>query len=139
NNPNGPLVQQLRSPESIAALHNVNQTLFHSVCAFTFDQDEGFCAFDRLNYPDTFGFISNILGGLGTLGSIVIDGVETIRTTPNGLTDLTVTPSFLGTQFEEINPKGSPSPLAQDLAFVLQPHHPAPPPPRPAPPNPRPH
>src|SRR5262249_8180246 len=121
NNPNGPLVQQLRSPESIAALHNVNQTLFHSVCAFTFDQDEGFCAFDRLNYPDTFGFISNILGGLGTLGGIVIDGVETIRTSPNSLHDLSVTPSFIDVQFEKINPKGSASPVAQVLGFVLQP------------------
>lgn len=36
--------QTLRDAESVAALHNINQTLFHSLCAYTFDSDEGFCA-----------------------------------------------------------------------------------------------
>jgi hypothetical protein len=77
DDPNGP--QHLRSPEAIASLQQVNQTLFHSICAFTFDQDEGYCAFDRLNNPDTFDFISAILGGLGGFGGIVLDGTQTIR------------------------------------------------------------
>ncbi|HTO06085.1 MAG TPA: hypothetical protein VMR86_03435 [Myxococcota bacterium] len=123
NDPNAPLQQHLRSPETIASLHNLNQTLFHSVCAFTFDQDEGFCAFDRLNYPDTFNFVSAILGGLGGLGGIVVDGIETIHIEPNALSDLTPQGNFKNLQFIAINPRvgGSAGQIEQDLGFNLQP------------------
>ncbi|HTO53719.1 MAG TPA: hypothetical protein VMR50_10050 [Myxococcota bacterium] len=122
NNPGAPATQHLRSPEAIASLNNVNQTLFHSICAFTFDQDEGYCAFDRLNNPDTFDFVSAIIGGLGLLGQVVTDGVDTIRTQPNGLISIGVqTESVLQYQFQAINPKGPQSLQGQDLGLNLQP------------------
>ncbi|MFI5317026.1 MAG: hypothetical protein ACHQ6T_15100, partial [Myxococcota bacterium] len=125
NNPSAPAAQHLRAPEAIASLHNVNQTLFHSICAYTFDQEQGFCAFDRLNYPDTFGFVSSILGGLGGLGAIVIDGTETIRTTPNGYDNLTAQfgTEFKLSQFQAINPNAvnAQNPISQDLGVNLQP------------------
>jgi hypothetical protein len=115
--------QHLRAPEAVASLHNVNQTLFHSICAFTFDQDEGYCAFDRLNNPDTFDFISKLLGGLGGLGAIVLDGTETIRTTPNGYETLpfSLSGDFKSFQFQVINPKGGENGIAQDLGVNMQP------------------
>ncbi len=124
NDPNNPENgrQHLRAPEAIASLHNVNQTLFHSICAYTFDQDEGYCAFDRLNNPGTFGFISNILGGLGGLGALVLDGTDTIRTQPNGYDNVgQQLGSFLETEFLAVNPKGRQDSFDQDLGLNLLP------------------
>ncbi len=125
NDPNNPENgrQHLRAPEAIAALHNVNQTLFHSVCAYTFDQDEGYCAFDRLNNPDTFGFISVILGGLGGLGSIVLDGTETIRTQPNGYDNAAqqISSDFKAVEFQAVNPIAGQDTFVQDLGLNLVP------------------
>ncbi len=113
--------QKLRAPEAIAALHNVNQTLFHSVCAFTFDQDEGYCAFDRLNNPNTFGFISNILGGLGRFGSIVLDGVDTIR--PVGSPDpfSVIDSNTLSVQWLAVNKRQPINEFGNDLGLNLVP------------------
>jgi len=120
--PDGP--QTLRSANSVAALQNVNQTLFHSLCAYTFDPDEGFCGFDRLNYPLDFGPISNILSGLGFLGGILLDSVETIqRTNLDGSTSVIQRGSsdFVGQQFLAIEPLASPNQDFQDLGVSLQP------------------
>ena len=121
--PDGP--QTLRSADAVASLQNVNQTLFHSLCAYTFDPDEGFCAFDRVNYPADFGLISNILSGVGFLGAILLDGVETIRqTNPDGSDASTVvqrgTQDFLSQQFLAIEPLASQNQDFQDLGVSLQ-------------------
>ena len=125
--------QTLRASDSVAALHNVNQTLFHSLCAYTFDSDEGYCAFDRLNYPQEFGLISNLIAGTTSIGGVVTDGVETIQvTSSDGHSSVTERGSntFLSQMFLALEPlafqgqevpgtiPGSTQPL-QDLA-VLQ-------------------
>ena len=109
----------------MAALQQVNQTLFHSICAFTFDQDEGYCAFDRLNNPDLFDYISAILGGLGSLGGAVLLGTETIHVAGSPLESISspeqLTSEFASYQFMAVNPKGSQSFTGQDLGLNLQP------------------
>ena len=116
--------QHLRAPEAIAALQQVNQTLFHSICAFTFDQDEGYCAFDRLNNPDTFDFISAILGGLGGFGGIVLDGTQTIHVAGSPLESIAspeqLTNAFQSFQFMAVNPKGAQNFTSQDLGLNLK-------------------
>ncbi len=114
--------QHLRATEAVANLQNVNQTLFHSICAYTFDADEGFCAFDRLNYPLEFGLISNIISGLGVLGSIVTDGVESIQVQdPGGHTSVTQRGSnvVLARGFLPIEPLALQSPDFQDLGLSM--------------------
>ena len=105
NDPNNPENgrQRLRAPDAVAALHNVNQTLFHSVCAFTFDQDQGYCAFDQLNNPLTFDFVSSILGGVGSLGGAVLDGVGTIRVAGSYDSAEVQNSGFLGVVFQAVN------------------------------------
>ena len=110
----------LRSPNAVAKLQNVNQTIFHSLCSYTFDPDEGYCAFDRVNDPRTFGFISQILSGLGSLGGVVLDGVETIRVEPNGVIQRE-SDFFKSTQFLAVNPLATQTGNNQDLGLVLQP------------------
>jgi hypothetical protein len=120
--PNG--AQTLRSAESVAALQNVNQTLFHSLCTYTFDPDEGFCAFDRLNYSLEFGLISNILSGLGVLGASLLESAETIQpTNPDGGPSVSQRSSndFLGQMFLAIEPLAVQSPAYQDLGISLRP------------------
>lgn len=113
-------VQQLRSPNAIAKLQNVNQTIFHSLCSYTFDPDEGYCAFDRVNDPRTFGFISEILSGAGTLGGIVLEGTESIRTLEDGVI-YRQGELFKRTQFLAISPNTPSGTNNQDLGVVLQP------------------
>jgi len=120
NPPDANGVQTLRSGDAIAALQNVNQTLFHSLCAYTYDPDEGFCAFDRVNYPLEFGFISNILSGLGVLGGVVLDGTETIRAEPNGLNQRG-SDQFKTGMFLALNPLAIQDQANQDLGVVLEP------------------
>jgi hypothetical protein len=115
-------VQHLRDSDAVARLQTVNQTIFHSICSFTFDPDEGYCAFDRLNDPRTFGFISNILGGLGSVGSIVLDGVETIRLAERDVI-FRQSPAFVAPMFQNVNP-AVPNPESeanQDVGLVLVP------------------
>jgi hypothetical protein len=115
-------VQRLRDSDAVARLATVNQTIFHSICSFTFDPDEGYCAFDRLNDPRTFDFISNILSGLGALGGVVIDGFETIRLNERDVI-YRQSPLFVSLEFAAINPS-VPNPqqdVNQDLGLVLQP------------------
>ncbi len=113
--------QHLRAPDAVAARQQVNQTLFHSVCAFTFDPDEGYCAFDRLNNPDTFDLISSaILGGLGGFGGIVLEGTQTIHSADSPL-DSIASPEQLATAFQAVNPKGAQNFTGQDLGLNLQP------------------
>jgi hypothetical protein len=120
NKPDAQGVQTLRSPNAVAKLQNVNQTVFHSLCSYTFDPDEGYCAFDRVNDPRTFGFISQILSGRSTLGGIVLDGTETIRTLADGVVYRT-SPNFRTTQFLAINPLAAQTDDNQDLGNQLQP------------------
>ncbi len=113
--------QTLRSTDAIASLQNVNQTLFHSLCAYTFDSDEGYCAFDRLNYPLEFGFISNLVAGYPTIGSVVTNGVETIvPTSPDGHTSVTQrgSPDILSTMFLAIEPMAFQAQRFQDVGFL---------------------
>ena len=122
DDPNG--AQTLRSPDSVAALQNVNQTLFHSLCAYTFDPDEGFCSFDRLNFAADFGLLSNVISGLGVLGSALLDGVETIKPT-NADGSISVvqrgSDSILSQAFLAIEPTAWQSPVYQDLGISLVP------------------
>ena len=116
--------QHLRAPEAIASLQQVNQTLFHSICSFTFDQDDGYCAFDRLNNPDTFDFISALLGGLGFFGGLVLNGTETIHTANSPLESISsaeqLTSAWQSFQFMAVNPKGGQDFTSQDLGLNLQ-------------------
>jgi len=126
NDPNSPDFgkQHLRAPDAIASLHNVNQLLFHSVCAFTFDQDEGYCAFDRLNNPDTFTAVAGLLGGYALVSAAVLQGVDGIRTTDDPFDTVGFRDgNILTDTFMSINPR-SPTVGAQasdDIGFNLQP------------------
>jgi len=125
NDPNSILVQTLRAPAAIASLQLVNQTLFHSVCSFTFNGDLGYCAFDQLNNPDTFGPISSLLGGYGLFTAAVLDGVEQLRTAANpyDTEGALLGSNLLPTQFMFVNPR-APTPNTQgnqDLGINLQP------------------
>ena len=111
-------VQQLLSPVTIASTHSANQSLFHTLCTLSFDPDEGYCAFDRLNYPAEFGLLSNALSGLGVLAGILIDGAETIRAVPNGVVQRG-SDAFKFTQFLPLNPLAPQTQADQDLG-VLQ-------------------
>ncbi len=72
------LAQPLRGGVEIAANHSVNQTLFHSICSFTFDPDSGYCAFDQTNEPTSFSALAGLISGVPLTG-VVFEGVETIR------------------------------------------------------------
>ena len=112
-------VQQIRSPNAIAKLQNINQTIFHSLCSYTFDPDEGYCAFDRVNDPDTFGFISQILPGSARWAAIVLDGTDTIRAPSDGVNQRQSV-LFLNSQFLAANPLVRRR-RHQDLGLNLQP------------------
>ncbi|MFQ5514316.1 MAG: hypothetical protein ACE5FG_07735 [Myxococcota bacterium] len=71
--------QTIRAASAVALNHSVNQTLFHSVCTFTFDPDKGFCPLDQLNHPAFFPFVSSVLVGETVIGGLAIDGVSRIR------------------------------------------------------------
>ena len=72
--------QFLRDSDAIANNHYVNQTLFHTVCAMTFDEDQGFCAFDRLTSPGQFSLIGAALSGpTSTIWDLALAGRDFIR------------------------------------------------------------
>jgi hypothetical protein len=84
--------QPLRADADIAANHLVNQTLFHTVCALTFDPDRGYCAFDQANDPDSFTAIAQILSGIQSgVQTLAAEGVDTIRFKQQGPTAVAFT------------------------------------------------
>jgi len=114
--------QRLRSTAEIAATHSVHQSLFHSLCSVSFDPDSGNCSLDRLNNPLDFGFLSNVLSGLGVLGAVLLDGVETIvPTSLDGSTSVVARAGmdFLGQQFLAIEPLAFQGGSFQDLGASL--------------------
>ncbi len=115
--------QKLRSTDSVAALQTVNQSLFHSLCAYTYDPDDGFCPLDRLNNALEFGHISSVLGGLGLPGAVLLEGVETIQEAdPDGSTSVTERGStaFLTQAFLTVEPLAEKSSSYQDLGVSLR-------------------
>jgi hypothetical protein len=76
SDPNAP--QSIRASDGIALDHYANQTLFHTICTLTFDEDTGYCALDQLTAPALTTAISQILAG-GSVGSVAIQGSRTIR------------------------------------------------------------
>jgi hypothetical protein len=83
DNPDTEVVEQcLRESDQISLNHYANQTLFHTICALTFDEDGGSCAVDQLNSASLFGAIAGIISGDPATGAVAVLGTETIRLTP---------------------------------------------------------
>jgi hypothetical protein len=68
-----------RAPEEVALHQASNQTLFHTACSLTFDQDSGGCPFDTLNNNTLLEPTALVLGG-SDLSTVAILGFDTIRT-----------------------------------------------------------
>ena len=115
-------VQHLASPSMVAANHSASQTLFHELCSATFDEDTAHCPLDALNNPSQLGFTSAILGGLGNLGSTVLDGAETIRTTASGLDNIAQASGndFKQVEFLAINPLHGQDDFEQAVGLNLE-------------------
>jgi hypothetical protein len=70
-----------RASEEVALSHSANQTLFHTLCTLTFDQDSGGCAFDTVNNSELLNPTALVLGGNAGVSQAAIQGFNTIRTT----------------------------------------------------------
>jgi hypothetical protein len=110
-------VQQIRSPSAIVSSHSANQTLFHTLCSVAFDSDTGYCALDALNDPRTLGLYSQVLSGRASLGGVLLDGLETVRT-PTTRVMPRGSPVFRQTHFLAINPLAGQTDDNQDLGNV---------------------
>jgi hypothetical protein len=112
--PNG--VQHLASTAAVAANHSANQTLFHELCTATFDEDIGDCSLDLLNDGND-PYVIPLLGGLGVLGSVELNGLETIRRSADPFKlPIAVVSEY---QVFAINPLGDQTIPAQDPGVVL--------------------
>ncbi len=112
-------VQHLASPSIVAASHSANQTLFHELCSATFDEDTAHCPVDALNGTNTFG-LQSVLGGLGGLGSLALEGTGTIRTGPLDNLGQTLGSEFTSFQFLAVNPLGPQDPGSQDIGLNFE-------------------
>lgn len=84
DDPVGAEPQVARSSEAIAALHPANQTLFHALCALTFDDDTGSCDLDFPNSAALPGTLSHALAGDILGGVAATDDAWAIRVPPRG-------------------------------------------------------
>jgi hypothetical protein len=113
-------VQHLASPSIIASSHSANQTLFHELCSATFDEDTVHCPLDALNDTNTFGLQSFVLGGLGGLGALALEGASTIRTGPLDNLGQTLGSEFMSFQFLAVNPLGPQDSGSQDIGLNFE-------------------
>jgi hypothetical protein len=81
-----------RSADDVALNHSINQTLFHTLCSLTFNEDKGFCAFDSLNSQSLLGPGSIALAGdpLSSLSNAIFFGWDTSRLADNRFRPLTI-------------------------------------------------
>jgi hypothetical protein len=70
-----------RGSAAVALNHYANQTLFHTICTLTFDQDGGACALDSTNNDRLLQPTADVLGGK-VIASLAIQGFESIRNRP---------------------------------------------------------
>jgi len=120
--PAGSAPQSLAPATSVAANAAANQGLFHSLCTLSYDADAGRCPWDALNDPRTLGFATSLLSGLGAVGGVVLEGVDTIRSADDGVLRRQSFAVF-ATMFDAISP-AVPNPASeahQDLGLVLEP------------------
>ncbi|MEX2208414.1 MAG: thrombospondin type 3 repeat-containing protein [Myxococcota bacterium] len=123
NVPDSDAPHEFLLPADIVLRQSANQALFHTLCTLSFDADAGYCALDALNYPPGFGLVSNVLSGMGVIGSVVTDGVETIQPgNPDGTTSVTPRGSntVLGRMFLAVEPLALQDPAFQDLGRSLR-------------------
>ncbi|MEE8558260.1 MAG: hypothetical protein V3T14_10285, partial [Myxococcota bacterium] len=69
-----------RAPDVVALNHAANQTLFHTICTLTFNEDAGGCPFDTINNAELLNPTAEVLGGNPAFGAVAIAGFDTIRT-----------------------------------------------------------
>ncbi|MFQ5700185.1 MAG: hypothetical protein ACE5IL_18125, partial [Myxococcota bacterium] len=73
------VAQKLRSSDQVALLQGANQTLFHTICTLTFDEDSGRCALDLTNDVFIGSFVSRVLAGDRLAPGTATRGFDTIE------------------------------------------------------------
>ncbi|MFQ5699841.1 MAG: hypothetical protein ACE5IL_16380 [Myxococcota bacterium] len=75
--PQGP--RRVRTQREVALGLSVNQTLFHTLCTLTFDEDTGRCALDLTNDVAIGVSVADVLGGDGGGDGVAARGFDSIR------------------------------------------------------------
>ena len=85
--------QFVRASDEIAFNHAANQTLFHTICSISFDEDSGQCSVDFLNDPILFQPVSNILSGETGISGAAVEGYDSVRLISDDPNEPGITPA----------------------------------------------